>query len=81
MNLRKLLKKKKQQLLLKNLKIKSQIWILSDSNEIRTCSHLVRKQTLKHLAKLAKSLSCVVSTFLYGAFDCMLLMWRLRILD
>ena len=49
------------------------IWILSDSNMIRTHNHLVRKRTLNHLAKLAKWLNCVVSTFLYGAFDCMLL--------
>ena len=49
------------------------IWILSDSNVIRTHNHLVRKRTLNHLAKLAKWLNCVVSTFLYGAFDCMLL--------
>ena len=38
------------------------IWNLSDSNGIRTHSHLVRKRTLNHLAKLAKWLSCVVST-------------------
>ena len=48
------------------------IWSLSDSNGIRTHNHLVRKRTLNHLAKLAKWLSCVVSTYLYGAFDCML---------
>ena len=47
------------------------IWSLSDSNWIWTHNHLVRKQTLNHLAKLAKWLSCVVSTYLYGAFDCM----------
>ena len=29
------------------------IWSLSDSNEIRTHNHLVHKQTLNHLAKLA----------------------------
>ena len=40
-----------------------------DSNEIRTQNSLVRKQTLNHLAKLVKWLSCVVSTYLYGAFD------------
>ena len=33
------------------------IWILSDSNVIRTHNHLVRKRTLNHLAKLAKWLS------------------------
>ena len=48
------------------------IWSLSDSNEIQTHNHLVRKWTLNHLAKLAKWLSCVVSTYLYDAFDCML---------
>ena len=29
------------------------IWNLSDSNEIRTHNHLVRKRELKHLANLA----------------------------
>ena len=37
------------------------IWSLSDSNVIQNHNHLVRKQTLNHLAKLAKWLSCVVS--------------------
>ena len=46
------------------------IWSLSDSNRIRTLKHLLRKRTLNHLAKW---LSCVVSTYLSGAFDCMLL--------
>ena len=55
------------------------IWSLSDSNGIRTHNHLVRKRTLNHLAKLAKWLSCVVSTFLYGAFDCMLLSCHVRV--
>ena len=44
--------------------------IFSDCNWIRTHNHLVHKRTLNHLAKLAKWLSCVVSTYLYGAFDC-----------
>ena len=43
---------------------------LSDSNGIWTHNHLVRKQvrkwTLNHLVKLAKWLSCVVSTYQYG---------------
>ena len=47
-------------------------WIKRDSNEILTHDHLVRKRTLNHLVKLAKWLSCVVSTYLCGAFDCML---------
>ena len=49
------------------------IWILSDCNRIRTHYHLIRKRTLNHLAKLAKWLSFVASTYLYGAFDCVFL--------
>ena len=49
------------------------IWSLSDCNGIRTDNHVVRKQTIKHLHKLAKWLTCVVNTYLCGAFDCMLL--------
>ena len=41
---------------------------LRDWNGTRTHNDLVRKRTLNHLAKLAKWLSCVVSTYLYGAF-------------
>ena len=52
---------------------KRDIWILSDSNGIRTHNHLICKRTLNHLTKLAKWLSCVVTTFLYGTFDSMLL--------
>ena len=48
------------------------IWSLSDSNTIWTHNHLVRKQTFNHLAKWAKWLSCVVITYQYGVFDCML---------
>ena len=44
---------------------------LSDYNGTLIHNHLVRKRTLTHLAKLAKCLSCVVSTYLYGAFDYM----------
>ena len=46
---------------------------LSDCNWTRTHNHLVHKRTLNHLAKLAKWLSCVVSLYLYGAFDCIFL--------
>ena len=49
------------------------IWSLSDSNWTWTHNHLVCKRTLNHLAKLVKWLSCVVSTYLFGAFDCMFL--------
>ena len=50
-----------------------EIWSLSNCNWTRTQNHLVRKWTLNHLAKLTKWLSCVLSTYLYGAFDCMFL--------
>ena len=46
---------------------------LSDYNGTPTHNHIVRKWTLNHLAKLTEWLSCVVSTYLYGAFDCRLL--------
>ena len=48
------------------------IWSLSDCNLIQTHNFLVRKRTLNHLAKLAKWFGCVVSTYLYGAFECVL---------
>ena len=48
------------------------IWSLSDSNEIQIHNQLVRKRTLNYLAKLTKWLTCIVSFYLYGAFDCML---------
>ena len=44
------------------------IWRLSDCNGTWTHNHLVRKRTLNHLVKMAKSLSCVA--YLYGTFDC-----------
>ena len=50
------------------------IWSLSNCNRTRTHNHLVHlvcKRTLNHLAKLGKWLNCVVSFYLYGAFDCM----------
>ena len=49
-------------------------WSLIDSNRIQTHNYLVRKQTLNHLAKLDKFLSCFVSSYLYGEFDCILLL-------
>ena len=42
-----------------------------DCNRNWTHNHLVCKQALNHLAKLVKWLSCIMRTFLYGAFDCM----------
>ena len=49
------------------------IWSLSDCNRTRTQNDLVSKRTLNHLEKLGEWLSCVVSTYLHGAFDHMLL--------
>ena len=48
-----------------------EIWSLTDCTLTGTLNHLFRKQTLTHLAKLAKRLACVLSSYLYGAFDCM----------
>ena len=53
-----------------------EIWRWSDCNWTRTQNHLVLKRTLNHLAKLTSWLSCVLSTYLYGAFDCVLVMLR-----
>ena len=55
------------------------IWSLSGCNGTRTYNHLVHERALKHLAKLAKWLSCVVSTYLCGTFDCMLLSCQVRV--
>ena len=52
---------------------------LSDSNRTQTQNHLVHKRTLNHFAKLAKWLSCVVSTYLYGAFGCVFLSSHIHI--
>ena len=48
-------------------------------NWTRTQNHLVLKRTLNRLAKLAKLLSCVLSTYLYRAFDCMFLSCQVRV--
>ena len=58
---------------------RSKIWSLNYRNWIRTHNHLVRKWTLNHLAKLAKWLNCVVSTCLYGAFNCMFLEFHIKL--
>ena len=57
------------------------IWSLRDCNGTRCHNHLGRKRTLNHLSKLTEWLSCVVSTYLYGGFDCMLLSCQVRILE
>ena len=56
-----------------------EIWSLSDCNWIWNHHHLVHERTLNHLAKLVKWLSCVVRTYLYGAFDCMFLSCDVRV--
>ena len=55
--------------------------LLNDRNGIRTHNHLVRKRSLIHLAKLAKWLICVVSTYLYGEFEFTLLSCHVRVLE
>ena len=55
------------------------IWRLSNWNGIRTHNHLVPKRTPNHLDELAKWLSWVVSTYLYGAFDCIFLSCHVRV--
>ena len=57
------------------------IWSLSDCNGTQTLNQLDLKGTLKHLAKLTKWLSWIVSTYLYGAFECMFLSNHLRVSD
>ena len=56
------------------------IWSLSACrNGTRTNKHLVRKRRRNHLDKVFKWLSCVVSTDIYGPFDCMLLSCHIHI--
>ena len=49
------------------------MWKLSDCNWTWTPNHLVRKQRLNYLAKLTKRKSCVMTTYLDDAIDCMFL--------
>ena len=46
---------------------------------IRIHYHLVCKETLNNLVKLAKFMGRVVITYLYGAFDYMLLSCHIRV--
>ena len=55
------------------------IWSLSECNVTRTQNYIVHKPTLNHLAKLTKCLSWVVSAYLYGAIDCILLSCHIRV--
>ena len=56
-----------------------EIWRWSDCNWNRTQNHLGLKRTFNHLVKLAKWLSCVLSTYLHSAFDCMFLSCHVRV--
>ena len=58
---------------------KREIWNLSNCSGNRTHYNLVPKWTFKNLAKLAKWVSCVVSTSLYGALDCMFVSCYVRV--
>ena len=51
-----------------------------DNNAIPTHNHLVCKRAGNHLVKMTKWLSCVVITYLYGVFECMLLSYHVRVL-
>ena len=46
---------------------------LSEHNRTGTHNHLFHKRTLNLLTELVKLLSCVLSNYLYDAFDCMFL--------
>ena len=53
----------------------------SDYNRTQTNNHLIYKRTLNALGKLAKWLRSAVSTYKYGAFDCMFLSRHVRVLE
>ena len=61
--------------------IRGETWSLTHCNATVTHNHIVRKRTLKHLAKETEWMSRVVSTYLYGAFDCMFLSCHIRLWD
>ena len=65
-----------KQLLARN---KRDIWILSDCNGAQTHNHLVRKRTFNSLANLGKWLSCVTISYLYDAFDCILVSCHIHV--
>ena len=65
--------------ILEKINLKRLTTPLWDCNGTRTHNYLVCKRTLNHLANLAKWLSCVVSTSLYGTFDCMFLSCHMRV--
>ena len=48
-----------------------EFWYFNDCNWTQIHNHLVSKQKINHLLKFTKWLTQNVSTYLYGAFDCM----------
>ena len=58
---------------------RSQIWRWSDCTCTRTQKHLVLKWTVNYLGKVTRWLSCVLSTYLYGAFHFMFLSCHVRV--
>ena len=56
-----------------------EIWRWSYCNWSENSNHLLLKRTLNHVAKLAEWLSCVLSTYLYSAFDCMFFSCHVRV--
>ena len=49
------------------------IWSLIDCIESQTHNHLLHKRSLNHLAKLTKWFTWDVSSYMYGAFECIFL--------
>ena len=54
---------------------------LSDCSGIWAHNHLVTNRTHNHLAELTKWFSCVVSTYLYDAFGCVILSCHILVLE
>ena len=57
------------------------IWRLSGCNWIRTHNHLLCERTLIHLAKLVKWLSCALSNYLSGLFECIFLLCHVCVIE
>ena len=61
---------------------KRDIWnLLSDCNGIWTHNHLVCKRTHNQLDKLAWQLSYAGRVYLHGAFHCVFLSYKMRVLE
>ena len=55
------------------------IWSLSDCKATRAQNRRVSKQTLNQLVKMIIWLSCILSTYKYGAFDSIFLSCHVRV--